>query len=271
MLLASLFALTTIPTTIVQATPKPSIPQFTIKLVDNSYDVPPSTTTTVDSYTGKETTTTKPGYRVDNRSIEVTIKNQPFTPYTNADGYECKLYYNVQAKGHFGNDTEWRTQFFSYGPGPYSGDSRGGGIAQSNSGHTVASASINYPVGSLVDFKAEAFIGYWVGPTIVEHLYGFHGSTLTHDVSSGWSGIQTITIPSGTVLSSPPSQTTILPLPSTTFEGNQTQTSPLDFIFAHQSLFLLVVGFLFVGVIVAVVRVFLRRHLKNFEFSSDSP
>ncbi|MCL1977393.1 MAG: hypothetical protein FWG55_04720, partial [Candidatus Bathyarchaeota archaeon] len=52
-----------------QAGYKPSAPQFTVKLIDNSYDVPPSTTTTVDQYTGKETTAITPrlprGSKVD--------------------------------------------------------------------------------------------------------------------------------------------------------------------------------------------------------------
>jgi hypothetical protein len=81
--LSSLMMLTVAPVS-AQAGYKPSVPQInSIKFVDSSYDVPPSSTTTVDQYTGKETTTTKPGYHVEQTSIEVTIKNQPFTPYTN--------------------------------------------------------------------------------------------------------------------------------------------------------------------------------------------
>ena len=60
---------------------KPSVPEFSVRIVAYPYDVPPETTTTIDEYTGKETTTTQPGYHVENKSIEITIKNQPFTPY----------------------------------------------------------------------------------------------------------------------------------------------------------------------------------------------
>ena len=60
-----------------QSIPKPSVPEFTLKYIDNSYDVPPSTTTTIDQYTGKEIVTTTPGYHVENKSIEITITNQP--------------------------------------------------------------------------------------------------------------------------------------------------------------------------------------------------
>jgi hypothetical protein len=80
LILSSLIALTVIPTT-VQAGFKPSVPQFTVKLVDNL--------------------------------IEVTIKNQSFTPYNDEsakdvengidmygpNGKEFNLYYDVQVKG----------------------------------------------------------------------------------------------------------------------------------------------------------------------------
>ena len=35
-----------------------SVPEFTVQIVANTYDVPPTTTTTTDPYTGKETVTT---------------------------------------------------------------------------------------------------------------------------------------------------------------------------------------------------------------------
>jgi hypothetical protein len=60
---------------------KPSVPEFTLKFIDTSYDVPSTTTTTTDPYTGKQTVTTHDGYHVQNGTIDVKIKNQPFTPY----------------------------------------------------------------------------------------------------------------------------------------------------------------------------------------------
>lgn len=148
-----------------QAGYKPSVPQISsVKLVDSSYDVPPSTTITVDQYTGKETTTTKPGYHVNQKSIEVTIKNQPFTPYTGKPPYtggdevekEFNLYYTIEVKGHFG---EYWQQF---------GESF---VIQSNSGYTVVSSAvigqgtsqvnvIDCDVGSRLDFRVRACIGH---------------------------------------------------------------------------------------------------------------
>ena len=73
--------------------PKPLTPEFTVKIVAHPYDVPPKTTTTIDQYTGKETTTTQPGYHVENKSIEITIKNQPspLSPLPNTQATIPKL------------------------------------------------------------------------------------------------------------------------------------------------------------------------------------
>ena len=61
-----------------QSTLKPYVPEFTLKYLDNSYDVPPTYGT--DPYTGNNVTT-QAGYHVQNESVEVIIKNQPFTSY----------------------------------------------------------------------------------------------------------------------------------------------------------------------------------------------
>jgi hypothetical protein len=51
------------------------VPDFTLRYVDNSYDVPPKTTTSTDPYTNEITTTTIPGYHVENKTVEAVIKN----------------------------------------------------------------------------------------------------------------------------------------------------------------------------------------------------
>jgi hypothetical protein len=82
-----------------QSTPKPSIPEFTVSVTDQSYDVQTTTTTTTSPYDGHISTTTTPGYHEINGSIELSIKNQPFTPYYGSNGYPIKLYYHVRANG----------------------------------------------------------------------------------------------------------------------------------------------------------------------------
>jgi hypothetical protein len=93
--------------------PKPSVPEFTVKYVDNSYDVPP--TYDIDQYTGKQVII-KEGHHVDNRMIEVTIKNQPFTSYEDASGNDIALYYNFRYKGLHGD--EW--SYYPFKPDGYS-------------------------------------------------------------------------------------------------------------------------------------------------------
>ncbi len=179
---------------------KPSVPQFTVRTISNPYDVPPKSTTTTDQYTGKQTTTTQPGYHVENKSIEITIKNQPFTPYnlTTHTSYNhetgesytydrnctVNFYYNIEVKGHYGN--EWKTvgEQISYPDGPQSN-------AQLNSEYTTISVKAeDYPKDAVLDFRVQARIGYYLayGRNVVIFGYDFYGQ------ESDWSDIQTLTV-----------------------------------------------------------------------------
>ncbi|MBN1245226.1 hypothetical protein JXA31_06495 [Candidatus Bathyarchaeota archaeon] len=206
------------------AIPKPSVPEFTVKLVAHPYDVPPTTTTTIDQYTGKEIVTTTPGYHVENKSIEVTIKNQPFTPYTDADGNEVNIYYNVRFKGHFTTvwtelypETQHRDVFGYDSTGP----------VQSSSGYTITSCPADFPDGAKVDFQVEAREGYhtqcYPFMAILFFTWVFTGEY------SGWSETQTLTI-GETPTPSPattPTQTpspVITPTPTSTSYNELQQT-----------------------------------------------
>jgi hypothetical protein len=264
LLLSSLLSLSVMPVS-VQAVSKPSVPQFSVKLIDNSYHVPPTQTT--NSYTG--IVTTHPGYQVNDMRIDVSIKNQRFTPYTDTFGRECNLYYRVEVKGHFEEDN-WRA--FSYQYYNHYADSVSF-VSPSGSEYTVVSSETRYDVDSQLDFRVKAFTGYWVEPTMGDHAAGFHDPRLVEAESSSWSSIQTIIIKYGTSSLSP-SQTTTLSLPpnsTTTPDNNQPQqpeqTRP-SFVF-HPLFLPLVVGFLFVGVVVVVVMVFIRRHLKGSTCSDN--
>src|SRR3989304_6020755 len=72
----------------VQSTPKPSVPEFTVKFVNASYNV-----TTTNPYTGLDETR-----QTSNNSIEITINNQPFD-YSNN-----QIYYNIRTKPHFADN-----------------------------------------------------------------------------------------------------------------------------------------------------------------------
>ncbi len=71
-----------------------STPEFTLRYVDHSYDVPP--TNRVDPYTGKNVTT-QAGYHIQNNSIEVIIKNQQFKTYRNENNSLVELHYYIAA------------------------------------------------------------------------------------------------------------------------------------------------------------------------------
>ena len=79
--------------------------------------------------------------------------------------------------------------------------------------------------------------------------------------SSNWSGIQTIYM-DGTTSSFPPSQTTTSP--PITSEGNGQPQSPFS-----NPLFIFGAGILFAGIIVAMVTVILKRHLKTSTYISN--
>jgi hypothetical protein len=184
---------------LVAAAPKPSVPEFTVHVTDHSYDVPTTTTTTTDPYDGRITTTTSPGYHMVNGSIELSIKNQPFTSYYNSDGYPIKLYYHIRVKGL--DAVNW---YYSPGVNP---DSY---FPTTNSTYTTGTYGysgysfeirwgdlIAYRADGTLDFQVEALIGYMnvtnINPTDIvtradDLLTEYVGQT------SGWSNTQTITI-----------------------------------------------------------------------------
>lgn len=165
-----------------QSVTKPSVPEFTLNYVDNSYDVPPETSSSTDPYTGKVTTSTNPGYQVDTRTIEIRIKNQQYSGSQH-------LFYNYSYKGHY-EDT-WKY----YATGSYPRDSSGPDfIIQSTSDYTVATFSA--PEKGQIDFRVQAQAGYYDETELYIILPGapFSEYSFVGEVS-GWSQPQTIAIP----------------------------------------------------------------------------
>jgi hypothetical protein len=176
--------------------PTPSVPEFTLKFVDSSYDVP--TTTSIDQYTGK--TITNQGYHVENRTIQLAIKNQPFNSFI-ANGQNISFFFNVREKGHYAEN--W-TEIYSAGRGY---------LYESNSAYTTVSYSLsqnefpfwNYVTSdATIDFQVQALIGY-----TNERHYSDDGQFIPFPSSyfkgqtSDWSNTQTITIPEPSTSTSP--------------------------------------------------------------------
>ncbi len=152
--------------------PKPSIPEFTVELIDSSYDVP--TTYSTDPYTGENVT--HPGHHVESTSIEITFTNQPIEHFM-IESYSISFYFNIRVKGHFSED--WGYPYSAY----Y-------GFIRQNSGseYTIEVKENDYPSGGQVDFQAEAMIGY-IRPPLDQF-----GSWFLVGEKSGWSETKTITV-----------------------------------------------------------------------------
>jgi hypothetical protein len=210
-----------------QSIPKPSVPEFTVELVDSSYDVP--TTYEINPYTGENVT--YEGYHVKSTSIQVKIENQPFTPHELQDLNEAfnrtiYFFYNIRIKGYYTDN--WIELYNPSDGYPVWSDSQytvfsyvwGG-----DGGTLMGSKSVNLPAGGEVDFQVEAMIGYvhrsgeppWFPWT-------FYGET------SGWSNTQTITIaesqtptPSPSTTPTPTASPELTPTPTPYQEPQQTE------------------------------------------------
>lgn len=83
-----------------QSTSLSKVTEFSLQYVDHSYDVSSQPTSTKDPYTGEVTTSTIPGYRVENKTIDVSILNPSGASY-----------YNFRWKGH--HEDQWHYSPFN--------------------------------------------------------------------------------------------------------------------------------------------------------------
>jgi hypothetical protein len=172
-----------------ESIPKPSVPEFTLKFVDNSYDVPP--TYEVNPYTG-ENVMTEEGYSAENKSIVITIKNQPFTHYYD-NGTPIGLFYDVRFKGSF--QEYWRQAYEapnSFTPKYLNDDSLPEYTEISFPLENFAFAG-EIPKSGEVNFQVQALIGYRTYYRESWYFMDAYDVTFTGE-SSGWSNTQTITI-----------------------------------------------------------------------------
>ena len=141
---------------------KPSVPEFTVKLV--------------------------------NGTIEVKVKNQPFVSYYDTSiNWTIDLYYNIRIKGNFSEN--W-IELYLIEEVPTSSYSEYTVLSYSPIGensYILGNRMIDFPAGSKVDFQVEAMIGYvhrvynpnWTNQ-LEMYPYVFTGKT------SGWSATRTI-------------------------------------------------------------------------------
>ncbi len=191
---ASSFILTTVKPVEAQSVQTPSTPRFSASFFNITYYVPPTYST--DPYTGQQVIT-EDGHNVQNFTIDVNIKNQPFSSTTIAAGnytqtsYTTQLYYAIRWKGHYQNWTtvEYENPDFTY-------DINKLVVQVQDSGNTTKT----YPLlsigfideGGEIDFQVKALVGYPY-PYYEGHI-GPIGTVFHVEAQSGWSNTQTLKI-----------------------------------------------------------------------------
>ncbi len=227
-------------TGIITSDTTPSVPVFTAQPVGPSYTVP--TTYSLNSTTGQ--IVAQIGYHVAYSAVNITIKNQPFTPYANANGIEISFYYNIQIKDH--NEADNWTDL--YNP-------EAGYAPQSDSDYTTISIPVNIgqtygiqiPVNTQTDIQVQAMIGYTTSslPPYNPFTYQFVGET------SSWSPTQTVTITATPLSSTPTPSSSPTPTPNQTISA-----SPKNPISIYEILIVALVVLIVAFVI--VISVFIR-------------
>jgi hypothetical protein len=170
----------------VQSTPNPSVPEFSLKYVNHPFSV-----TVTDPYTGETTT-----HNNDNKTIEVIIKNQPFSSSVN--GVNHALFYNIRIKGHF--EDNWETLYYyqnytdamEFKPRLFP--------SNTTSQYTTCILMANdYPDNAQIDVQVSAvtmYDGYMkisYSRPFMEPEYGIGWGHIL-DKTTDWSNTQTITI-----------------------------------------------------------------------------
>jgi hypothetical protein len=174
--------------------PTPSVPNFTLKTVNASYNVPP--TSSIDPYTVQ--TITRQGYHVDNVTLVMVIQNQPLVYQYNGHGF----FYNVSVKGHYAEN--W-TQLFPNDELPEADANSTQTLiplgALTEAGLSLYHKSITIPKNGELDVQVDAMIGqvYKIGQPL--------GGWTFDGQRSGWSDIQTITVSNSSLPTSDTSPT----------------------------------------------------------------
>jgi hypothetical protein len=211
-----------------QSIPKPSVPQFSIQVVDYSYDTP--TTYYTDPYTGKQGKNL--GYHVEEIRVEGEIKNQHFNSYSipnpnTTSRYDTYLtidfYYDIRYKGRF--EAKWTSL---YGGEDYPFLKQEYGNEFTNFTVNKYNTFLRFQDGDQIDFQVRAVIGY--------ETWGFVSTwpyRILNGEGSGWSETLTVTISkndssntyASTIDNTPyPTLTSPQPLPTPTPTASATPT-----------------------------------------------
>ncbi|MCW4029726.1 MAG: hypothetical protein NWE92_08790 [Candidatus Bathyarchaeota archaeon] len=179
-----------------QAQISPDVPQFSLKINDQSYDVEPRSTT--DPFTGEQVKISD-GFHVDKKFIDLIIENpDTHSFYSVVNESVVKLYYNIRVKTNL--DDNWRsdtnsssnlapTEESNYTIVPF------GYGSQNLGGFRIWLGDL--APGTTVDFQVRAIDGFYTKTTEEDPIcWRLTEFNVFHETGhSGWSETQTITIP----------------------------------------------------------------------------
>ena len=214
---------------------KPSVPEFTVSQVDRSYDVPVTITYSPDPFTGQQVEHRSGGYHVQNKTIDITIKNQPFTSTVLENGSVIKLYYCVRAKGHFGDwsDTSSANGYVFKRVLASTADCTVVTLILTSQYWEIpdsAQPDLNIPEGGQEDFQVKAQAGYEYPYGRSGVIFGIEFETIEE---SSWSSTQTLTIgksqtPTPSLSPSPTATSSPAPTPTPTPSEEPPQTEQIE-------------------------------------------
>jgi hypothetical protein len=200
---------------------KPAPPEFTLTFLPASENI-----THTDSFTGVKT------YEiVDKSTIEVKIKNQPFTK--NLNGVNYYLFYNIYVTGHFdpSNQNDWR-YYYNF-PSNYTGSpSPQRTLEATKSEYTSASIGGDYrgfyPSYAQIDVRVGAMLMHDGQFRVYESLMDFTGHLVSGVVVGEISdSVQTFVIPEHLTSSTDsPNPTSIVTTPPTSISPNPSESNP---------------------------------------------
>lgn len=179
-----------------QSITKPLIPEFAVKYVDHSYDIPPTYGT--DQYNGN-TIITKQGEHIDNRAIEISIKNEHFTPFDDSNGNRIDRFYDVRHKGSYTEN--WTTMFENKTQYEWLGQTNpymeyGYAVQDYSAQYTTIIYTLTWqvPTDGQIDFQVQALQGYTIQTSHDGRLYFATADFAFYGQESGWSNTRTIKI-----------------------------------------------------------------------------
>jgi hypothetical protein len=262
-----------------QSIPKPSVPEFTVRYADDSYYMQPTYGT--DPYSGK---TVKIGgdFMVYNKTIEVTVISQSFTPYTFNDGTPHSVYlrWDIAFKGHYGDDWSISSQSPNWNE---SSKVIAFGLGMESSDHYISQGHMDIPTanqGDQIDFKVRARIGYDIFiPDPLRSGFYNEGTLEFHGETSEWSNIQTITIggvnnsntPNPTSTPTSPTTSPITSTPTSTPIAPDTNSNSTNSTLSLNTFVAIIAVTVIASIAVALLALSFRRHRAKINSPSASP